>query len=356
MSDQLLAPMNQTFEVLMPDGSHINITWSDLDFWMRDTTIPCLVFGVHIGACTAVAIGIAILTKPGKRWTPVFILNELSLFLVALRAGLWINYALGDLNKAMPYFTYYVEDIPMGPYVESSVTSVMQVLITIAIETSLIFQVRVVFETNPHIQRRITIACVALACVVVAFWTVVVVQNVQYILAYRDLPEDAWAWTTAKVLYSFSIFVYCAIFCYKLYRSILARKVLGTHRQFGPLQVILIMGTQVMIVPLVLVIIQMSADLGPPMSSLGTLVVALSLPLSAVWASAANDTIIANRRNAANLVNYNINESMGTPNYSGQTFYKSPTSTQATCSEDFDIEGGLYDKEGVIVKRTVIST
>ncbi|KAK7207540.1 fungal pheromone mating factor STE2 GPCR-domain-containing protein [Myxozyma melibiosi] len=367
-------PANQTLMVLVADGSYTPVAVADLDSWRRYYITACTVFGVHIGACSAVAIVLAILTKPSRRQTPVFIFNEICLFLVSLRAGLWISYALGPLSDFAYTFAAYEGVVSHRDLVVSAVTAAMQVLITLGIELSLIFQVRVIFDTNRVLQQRVTMVCALLLVTTVAFWILAVVRNIQAIFAAGPYYQSEWTWIVAKVLYAFSITFYSAIFSYKLYRAIRQRRILGI-KEFSPLQVILIMTTQIMIIPLVLTIIQMATDLGPPMSSLGTLFVVLSLPLSTLWASATNDTIVASRRTHGSGVtsmhgsnghgggrHVGVNESSGgNSDYSGATFMYDPTTTTTSSADEF---GGDLEKDedwkgsrrgNVTVTRTIIA-
>ncbi|KAK9379023.1 fungal pheromone mating factor STE2 GPCR-domain-containing protein [Kockiozyma suomiensis] len=365
-------PANQTLQVLLASGDFAPTPVSDLDSWRKYYITACTVFGVHIGACSSVAIVLAVLTKGHRRLTPAFILNEICLFLVALRAGLWISYALGPLSDFAVTFSAYSADVSAHDMAVSATAAALQILITAGIELSLIFQVRVIFDAHSVLRQRITLVCGALAVLVIGFWIVVVVQNIQAIYAVTAYTQTQWAWTVAKVLYAFSISFYSAIFCFKLFHAIRQRRVLGI-KEFSPLQVILIMTSQIMIVPLVLTIIQMATDLGPPMSSLGTLFVVLSLPLSTLWASATNDMIIASRRSqASGGINGSgtsgsgtkhlakvTDSSGGNSDYSGATYMYEPTMVS-----DLDIDRDLEKEEeamwsasgrAVTVTRTIIT-
>ncbi|KAK9448765.1 fungal pheromone mating factor STE2 GPCR-domain-containing protein [Limtongia smithiae] len=348
-------PSHQTITYIIFDGSSYNVSTDTINSWMIDNSINCAVFGVHIGACTVAAIALALLTKPSKRRTPVFALNMASLFLAALRAGLWITYSIGPLNQFGAYFAAYETDIGYQEFVEAAVTSALQLVIAISIELSLIFQVRVVFDSSRVLKRNVTLACSSLALLVAAFWLVAVVENIKTIFVFDYYSQISWTWVVARILYIASITTFCAIFSYKLYRAIRQRRVLGLV-EFGPLQVIVIMSTQTMIIPLVLTIIQLVADVSAPLTSMGTLFVVLSLPLSTLWASATNDLIIASRR-----ANGSTDSSTGTAS-TNSLFKSNPTDTSTTMNSDYsnlDLEKSMSShwkgSGNVTVTRTVIT-
>ncbi|KAJ8103133.1 fungal pheromone mating factor STE2 GPCR-domain-containing protein [Lipomyces tetrasporus] len=352
--------INQPLEIMF-NGSHTTISATWIDSWMRESGISCTVFGVHIGAAAITAIILALLTKPNKRRTPVFILNEISLFLVILRAGLYINYVLGPFNTFGAYFSGDYSEVPYQALVRSSVTAFLQLLITFGVELSLLFQVRIVFDTHRRLQRIITAGCSVLVVIVMAFWLVAIVQNIGEIMQAGEYQYLAWAWTTAKALYAASISIFSGIFCFKLVLAIRQRRVLGLT-EFGPLQVIVIMTTQTMIVPAVITIVELATNSGIVLSALPSLIVVLSLPLSALWASATNDAIGASRRsgNGSNINNVNMSGGTSSTHYSDQYMFKNntTTSTSGASSTNIDLEKQeeyQYKGPAVTVTRTIVA-
>ncbi|KAK9454444.1 fungal pheromone mating factor STE2 GPCR-domain-containing protein [Dipodascopsis uninucleata] len=324
----------QTSVLLTFDGEQYTIPSETLNEWMHVVAEMTMVFGIHLGSAGIIAIMLALLTKPNKRRTPVFILNEICLVLLCLRAGLYINYALGPFTTFVHMFTDEIADISHQTYVRSAVTTVIPFFIQLFIELSLIFQVRVVFDTHRRLQKIVTICCGLFSTLVMGFYLAAIVQSVQAIMADREYSQRAWVYVTAKILYAVSISLFSAIFCFKLVLAIRQRRVLGL-REFGPLQVILIMTTQTMIVPSVLTIVEVANNFGASYStyySLVTLYVVLSLPLSAMWASATNDAIASSRRSGTNS-NNNVTMSNG----SSQPFAFKNHVSQAS-SEDLDLE------------------
>ncbi|KAK9478655.1 fungal pheromone mating factor STE2 GPCR-domain-containing protein [Lipomyces japonicus] len=360
-------PLTQPLSVVLSDGSRYNISATDVDQWLRTTATGCVLMGVQIGSCIMVALVLALLTKPSKRRTPVFMFNQACLFVLTLQAGMWINYALGPFVTFGAMFSNYYDQVPFQAYVRSSVTTVLNLVVIAGIELSLVFQVRIVFDTHRRLQRNVTVLCAALALTVMVFWTVTIVQHVKYTMGSLDYPQTTWVATTAKVLYAVSISTFSGIFCFKLWLAIRQRRAIGL-REFGPLQVIFIMATQTMVVPTLLTIIQMAANIGVPFSSLTTLFVVLSLPLSALWASATNDLIASARRsqNGSTINNSNNSNSNTVSTTAGSTltfpgsymFKNSGSVTHSSASAlDLEKQDSLeHDwKSPITVTRTIVA-
>ncbi|KAK9489665.1 fungal pheromone mating factor STE2 GPCR-domain-containing protein [Lipomyces doorenjongii] len=346
--------------VIMYNGSTTTISATSVDAWMRESGISCTVFAVHIGAAAITAIILALLTKPNKRKTPVFILNEICLFLIVLRAGLYIDYILGPFNTFGGFFSDDYSQVPFQAYVRSSVTSVLQLLITLGVELSLLFQVRIVFDTHRSLQRIVTALCSCLVVLVLAFWLIAIIQNIRMIMEVQVYAFLAWALITAKVLYAASISIFSSIFCFKLVLAIRQRRVLGLT-EFGPLQVIVIMTTQTTIVPAIVTIVEISTNGGIVLSAVPSLLVVISLPLSALWASATNDAIGASRRsgNGSNINNVNMSGGTNTTQYSDHYMFKNTTtSSSGASSTNIDLEKQVeyqYKGPAVTVTRTIVA-
>src|SRR5437667_12484171 len=85
-------PFKQSFTLLLPDGTPFNVTIPAVDaFAFYDTRI-CASFGSQLGASLILLVVLAIITKPEKRRSPIFITNMLSLVLNTLRCLLQILY------------------------------------------------------------------------------------------------------------------------------------------------------------------------------------------------------------------------------------------------------------------------
>ncbi|KAK9369116.1 fungal pheromone mating factor STE2 GPCR-domain-containing protein [Lipomyces kononenkoae] len=364
MSQQAYVPpanytaVNQPLTIMFM-GSTTTISATDVDYWMRQSCIRCIVFAVHIGSAAITAIILALLTKPNKRKTPVFILNEICLFLIVIRAGLYINYVLGPANTFGATFSDDYSEVPFQTYVQSSVMAFFQLLITLGVELSLLFQVRIVFDTHRNLQRIVTALCSVLVLIVLAFWLIAIILNIEEIMQAQAISMLEWAWTTARVLYAVSITIFSGIFCFKLILAIRQRRVLGLT-EFGPLQVIVIMTTQTMIAPAVVTILELALS-NIVLAALPSLLVVLSLPLSALWASAMNDSIGALRRsgNGSNLNNVNMSGGTNSTQFSDHyTFKNTATSTSGGSSTNVDLEKQeeyQYRGPAVTVTRTIVA-
>ncbi|KAK9472672.1 fungal pheromone mating factor STE2 GPCR-domain-containing protein [Dipodascopsis tothii] len=280
-------PANQTIQYVDYEGHYQYSQPADFDSWTNEFVSMAAILGVQIGACTVMAITLALLSKPAKRLTPIFLLNQFSLMVLVVRGILYLKYITGPMASFASSFALYTDDIPDSAYSESYATSIMPMLVVIAVEISLILQVRIVYASNRHTQRVVTVLASMLGLVVVVFWILSEVN------AYDDLygltvAMSQWPYTAAYVSYSVFIFACSGAFMYKLYQAIRQRRSLGLT-QFGPLQIIFIMSLQTMILPAIMTVIQIAANPGFGYSSMTSLIVVISLPLSTLWASSAGE-------------------------------------------------------------------
>ncbi|KAI9663641.1 MAG: hypothetical protein M1821_007131 [Bathelium mastoideum] len=116
------------------------------------------------------------------------------------------------------------------------------------------------------------------------------VLNARQIMTQETGSADNMIASATNITVTISICYLSLVFVLKLGYAIVERRKLGL-KQFGPMQIIFIMGCQTLIVPgrfcpVIFCGIQYKANLIPQASSLVPTVVALFLPLSSLWASA----------------------------------------------------------------------
>ena len=205
--------------------------------------------GVQIGACAILLIVLLLLTKPEKRTSVIFVLNSLALVCDIIRCTLESVFWTGPFVSTFAQFGQDFSQVPAGVYAQQVAGTVLTLLMQICVEISLCIQAYVVCVNIRRIHRQVIIAAsilIALAAISVRF--ALMVENDIYIVNTieenaLDLLDDA-----ANITTTICIGWFCVIFVGKLGIALHERKKLGIE-QFGPMQIIFIVGCQTLLIP-----------------------------------------------------------------------------------------------------------
>ena len=242
-------PFTQNFILEDGNGIPFNVSLADLDEWKLFANQECIAMGVQIGACAILLIVLLLLTKPDKRKSAVFILNSLALVIGIIRCVLEGVYWTGPFATTYAYFGDDFSRVPTGDYAQQVTGTVCNVLMQICVEVSLCIQAYVVCVNLRHQYRQLILGMsvlIALAALAVRF--ALMVENDIYIVQTKqetglDLLDDA-----ANITTTICICWFCAIFVGKLGVALRERAKLGMQ-QFGPMQIIFIVGCQTLLIP-----------------------------------------------------------------------------------------------------------
>ena len=269
------------------------VAFSDLDEFMKTSLLYGMFHGVVIGACTTVLFVLWIVTH-NKR-TPIFILNQSSMLFNVLRSALFMCWLRGPLSLLSFGFTGILTDKTLSKYSISTASNVMQVLLVACVEASTIYQINVIFR-SPEV-KRIGMALTGLGSLmgvtVVSFYIASCVVNVKKThqkITNNETEATSWLLDIPFILFSVSILLMSLVLTAKLFFAIRSRRYLGL-KQFSSFHILFIMSCQVMIVPSILFLVNYGVDSAKDnlLGSTSTLLVVLSLPLSSMWATAANN-------------------------------------------------------------------
>ncbi|VVT57086.1 uncharacterized protein SAPINGB_P005527 [Magnusiomyces paraingens] len=292
--------LNQTIEIMTIYGP-AEISLTEIDEFYKIKILMGIFFGLRVGASAVVAIILFLITE-NKR-TPVFIFNQISLIILFIQSSLYLQYLNSSYSFISTNFTGSYEAVTSNDTNISIASSVFQFLLICAVTVSLFFQVRVVFP--PFSMARVVASIITgvasvLCCII----------NLLFIIsrcASAKNPNSSIYGDGhfANILPTFSQYTFAAtiMLCSvtllgKLVFAIRTRRILGL-RQFGPLEIIVIMSVQTMIIPVILYIINNtlgSGDAGTYVAGVGALAplsVVIFLPMSSMWASAANTNAIS---------------------------------------------------------------
>ncbi|TKA73214.1 hypothetical protein B0A55_07771 [Friedmanniomyces simplex] len=295
LTDTTFNPYNQTFILAGPDGTTAFPATIDDVLTLNTLCISqSIIFGVQVGVTGLLFVILMLMTKRDKRQSAVFLLNAGSLLMIFIRNVL----ACISLNSMFyNFYNWELHYYPVSPALThamdiNATAEVLGIVINALIYGSLVLQIRIVCCTLTHTAKiGITVVSAAVAFTALTIRFALAVLNIEYNIfgissatpqQFQLLGHVAKANNVITVV---AIAFFSAVFVVKLAFAIHLRRKLNM-KQFGPMQIIFVMGCQTMFVPLIFAVISYYTVLGIQINSLVPTVVAIFLPLSGMWASA----------------------------------------------------------------------
>jgi pheromone alpha factor receptor len=247
-------PFSQNFTLVDGNGQTLTISMADIALLNYENVEMALIYGVQIGLSVLMLTTLLLLTQPGKRQSPVFILNVLALTLNTIRASLLATYLTSNWDNPYSILAADYSRITKMDVANSVAVSVIKFAEVIVIEISFLLQVHVVLSTASRLQRFwLLILSGTVGMIAVAFQLATTIVNSIALQGYKTSdgivpPDQARVASAANISFTISVCFFMAIFVSKLGYALKERRTLGL-RKFGPMQVIFIMGLQTMIVP-----------------------------------------------------------------------------------------------------------
>ncbi|KAJ5930128.1 Fungal pheromone mating factor STE2 GPCR [Penicillium verhagenii] len=271
------------------NGQPFSVPLPDLNEFVQYNVQVCIDYGTQLGATFVLFIVMILLTRRDKRRSTIFILNGLALTFNFLRLLFQcISYTTG-FESIYPYFSGDYTDVKTGAYAISIVAVIFETLLVVCFEFSLVFQVHVICATLRRRYRRVLfVVSILMALVPIGFRLGWMVMNCKEIITLSSLQDIWWLEKACGIVITISISFFCLIFVTKLGFAIRQRRRLGI-RDFGPMKAIFICGCQTLIVPTIVTIVQYAVTV-PELASNVLTLVAISLPLSSIWAGATLDS------------------------------------------------------------------
>ena len=242
-------PFEQSFTLVSPSNGPFNVSISDLnDFNLYNIQI-CINYGTQIGASIAMLLVLLLLTKPDKRLSAILIVNTFSLIFNIIRNVLQCVRFTGPWTNTYAFFAADYSRVHTKDYAITISSTVFTLLMQICVEASLCMQVRVVCVTIRKAYRHAVYATSGvIALLAIGFRFAYMVENDKAIVALVPSATLYWLGNATNITTSISIFWFCAVFVTKLGFALYQRRKLGLG-QFGPMQVLFIMGCQTLIIP-----------------------------------------------------------------------------------------------------------
>ncbi|CCD26095.2 alpha-factor pheromone receptor STE2 NDAI_0G03180 [Naumovozyma dairenensis CBS 421] len=271
-------------------GNDTVVSFDEVQTIVDKKITEAIMFGVRCGAVILTIIVMWMISK--KKKTPIFIINQISLFLILLHSALYFRYLLSNYSSVTYALTGFPQFIHRGDVHIYGAASIIQVLLVASIETSLVFQVKVIFtgDNFKRIGRVVMGISIALGLATVAMYFVAAIKGM--ISTYNNVGgTQPKYFNVATILLASSINFMTLILVIKLILAIRSRRFLGL-KQFDSFHILLIMSCQSLLAPSILFILAYSLnpnDGTDVLVTVATLLVVLSLPLSSMWATAANN-------------------------------------------------------------------
>ncbi|GAO50362.1 hypothetical protein G7K_4489-t1 [Saitoella complicata NRRL Y-17804] len=341
---------NQPFNVTAVGYGVITYALSDIDSFEQGRVNNCAIFAAQVGMCGMLALVLMMVTKPEKRRTPLFLVNMASLFVNCLRNILQICYWTGPFLSVPLNFAGDFSHVTKAAYNVSKSAAIVQVFLVAFIQVSLIMQVRVVYSSQKTLNYIMTPVSCVLSATVVVFWASAAAFNVRQIDG-NEITDVTWVFRASRILATVSICFFCAIFSSKLFTTIRTRRRLGL-KQFGPMQVIFIMGLQTLFIPMILTI----TDIWVTLSSLATFtttVVVISLPLSSMWATVEAEKLRPSVMPTSAVGNSKIMFSSNGTQHDRNEFSLYPMDEKRQYSTNVEARESTWGAEGIRVNKTV---
>ncbi|KAH9821455.1 Pheromone P-factor receptor [Teratosphaeria destructans] len=291
-------PYTQTFSLTLPDGkTPIAASMASLLQLNHLLGTTGIIFGVQIGMAGLLLIVLLLMTSREKRCSLIFILNTIALVLVLVRD------VVTSVQLHSMFYNYYNWQLYYYPETQglknaqslAATAEVMNWVIDIALYAALGLQVHIVCVTLRRTYKlAIMAACLLVALVSLGYRLYLAVFNIHNMILGINSVTEAQQRHLSRIAIHNNIIQICtiaffsAVFVVKLAWAIHIRHKLNM-KQFGPMQVIFVMGCQTLIVPLIFAILATYTLWGSQLQSMVPTVVAVFLPLSGMWASVQTD-------------------------------------------------------------------
>lgn len=230
-----------------PDGSVITVNMELVDYYRLYSSRLGISFGSQIGSSLMLLLVLVLLTRSDKRKSMIFILNALCLLVNTVRVIFSACYLTSSLMHPYALFSGLFRANTTDLTI-SIISNTLSVVVLALVMASLSLQVWVACVTTGNLQRILIMGvttAMALVCLGFKFAFMVATHIATVQVVDRGVDKlSACSWITQAV----AILMYSCVFTWKLGYAIVQRRRLNML-QFGPMQIVFIMGCQTMLIP-----------------------------------------------------------------------------------------------------------
>jgi pheromone alpha factor receptor len=243
-------PYTQQFNLTGPDGSTFTVSMDAIDSSRIYVARLSTTYGAQIGATVTLLFVLLLLTRSEKRKSSIFIINALCLVTDIVRCILLSCYPTSTLLNPYTQLSGDYSGVTSRDLATTVTTNVFTLLVTILVFISLSMQVWVVCITTAPIQRHMIMgATTIVALAATGYKATYVILNIQETLNFeRPSFYHQRIYQESYIVQAVAIWFFSCIFTYKLGHAIYQRRKLRMP-QFGPMQIVFIMGCQTMFIP-----------------------------------------------------------------------------------------------------------
>jgi pheromone alpha factor receptor len=252
--DPMAAPQEfdlftQPFNITLPDGSTRMYPMQILDESRIFIARLATNYGAQIGATIMLLLVLMLLTRSEKRKAKIFIINASCLVVNTIRCILLTCYTTSPMFNPYAQLSGDWSRVTTGNLATTITASIFTLIVSILVMVSLSMQVWVVCVTTAPVQRYIIMAATTLvALVAVGYKAASVILASQETLAFEASTSNRRIYQEGYIAQAVAIWFFSCIFTYKLGYAIYQRRKLKMP-QFGPMQIVFIMGCQTMLIP-----------------------------------------------------------------------------------------------------------
>lgn len=220
-----------------------------IDFYRLYSTRLAISYASQVGASVILLLVLLLLTRSEKRRSSIFILNSLCLVCNSLRCIFSCCFLTGNLLHPYTLLSGDTSRATKRDIAVSVTSNTFSLIVNMLVMASLSLQVWVVCVTASKLQRIIimsitTTAALASVGYKLAFMIVSNRATVQLVPMTDEHRIGGGSYITQAA----AILLYSCVFTWKLGYAIVQRRRLKML-QFGPMQIVFIMGCQTMIIP-----------------------------------------------------------------------------------------------------------
>ena len=225
--DSSYNPMESLLTYVSIYSNETTISFQNLQDQVRTTMNQAIVFGTRIGAAGLACIVLWMVSKNKK--TPIFIINQTTLVLTIIQSSVYLGYLLHNFAGVPFLLTLFPQLIHKSDIHLVGAANILQCLLVTSIETSLVFQVRVIFKSDneKRIGNILSGISAALGFTTVVMWFVTAIK---YLVEFYVDPMkriDKLYFNVSTILLASSINFMTILLSVKLIMAIRARRFLG---------------------------------------------------------------------------------------------------------------------------------
>src|SRR5579871_6671008 len=147
---------SQKFNLTGLTGRPVTLSLSDIDNYIFENIKQTVTWAFSLGFASMLFLIIIPLTQGKQRRQPIYILNLISLFVIAFRSILAIKTLIGSYFGIGAFFLGAYGNFPNTTWAPRCMSCILSMVLFGSIVTSLVLQVRVVFAATPKTQRLVT--------------------------------------------------------------------------------------------------------------------------------------------------------------------------------------------------------